>query len=33
MIAGLSDEFDQARQNAVYGLGELVLYSGDKSYE
>ncbi|XP_017483237.1 PREDICTED: importin-4-like [Rhagoletis zephyria] len=33
MIAGLSDDFDQARQNAVYGLGELVLYSEDKSYE
>ncbi|CAD7003293.1 unnamed protein product [Ceratitis capitata] len=33
LIDGLSDEFDQARQNAVYGLGELVLYSGDKSFE
>ncbi|XP_053955032.1 importin-4-like [Anastrepha ludens] len=33
MITGLSDEFDQARQNAVYGLGELVLYSEEKSYE
>uniref|UniRef100_A0A1B0AJY0 TOG domain-containing protein n=1 Tax=Glossina pallidipes TaxID=7398 RepID=A0A1B0AJY0_GLOPL len=33
MIEGLADEFDQARQNAAYGLGELVLYAGDKSFE
>ncbi|XP_065362442.1 importin-4 [Calliphora vicina] len=33
MIDGLSDEFCQARQNAVFGLGELVLYAEDKSYE
>uniref|UniRef100_A0A1B0BHQ3 Importin N-terminal domain-containing protein n=1 Tax=Glossina palpalis gambiensis TaxID=67801 RepID=A0A1B0BHQ3_9MUSC len=29
----LADEFDQARQNAAYGLGELVLYAGDKSFQ
>ncbi|KAL9894224.1 importin-4-like [Glossina fuscipes] len=33
MIEGLADEFDQARQNAAYGLGELVLYAGDKSFQ
>lgn len=33
MIDGLSDEFYQARQNAVFGLGELVLYAEDKSFE
>ncbi|TMW53578.1 hypothetical protein DOY81_001342 [Sarcophaga bullata] len=33
MIEGLSDEFYQARQNAVFGLGELVLYSVEKSFE
>ncbi|XP_055909499.1 importin-4-like [Eupeodes corollae] len=33
LLDGLSDEFDQARQNAVFGIGELVLYSEAKSYE
>lgn len=33
MIDGLADEFCQARQNAVFGLGELVLYSEEKSFE
>lgn len=33
MIEGLSDEFSQARQNSVFGLGELVLYSEEKSFE
>lgn len=33
MIDGLSDEFYQARQNAVFGLGELVLYAEEKSFE
>lgn len=32
MIIGLSDEFDEARQNAVYGLGELVLHAEEKSF-
>ncbi|KNC21217.1 hypothetical protein FF38_10996 [Lucilia cuprina] len=33
MIDGLSDDFYQARQNAVFGLGELVLYAEEKSFE
>lgn len=33
MIDGLSDEFHQARQNAVFGLGELVLCAEEKSFE
>ncbi|XP_061389190.1 importin-4-like [Musca vetustissima] len=33
MIEGLSDEFNQARQNSVFGLGELVLHSEEKSFE
>uniref|UniRef100_A0A1A9UWZ1 Importin N-terminal domain-containing protein n=1 Tax=Glossina austeni TaxID=7395 RepID=A0A1A9UWZ1_GLOAU len=33
MIEGLADEFHEARQHAAYGLGELVLYAGDKSFE
>lgn len=33
MIGGLADDFDQARQNAVFGLGELVLYAEEKSFE
>uniref|UniRef100_A0A1A9W4X5 Importin N-terminal domain-containing protein n=1 Tax=Glossina brevipalpis TaxID=37001 RepID=A0A1A9W4X5_9MUSC len=33
MIEGLADNFYQARQNAVFGLGELVLYAEEKSYE
>uniref|UniRef100_A0A1A9UP14 26S proteasome non-ATPase regulatory subunit 5 n=1 Tax=Glossina austeni TaxID=7395 RepID=A0A1A9UP14_GLOAU len=33
MIDGLADDFYQARQNAVFGLGELVLYAEAKSFE
>ncbi|KAI9587679.1 importin-4-like [Glossina fuscipes] len=33
MIDGLGDDFYQARQNAVFGLGELVLYAEAKSFE
>uniref|UniRef100_A0A1I8NQF8 Importin N-terminal domain-containing protein n=1 Tax=Stomoxys calcitrans TaxID=35570 RepID=A0A1I8NQF8_STOCA len=33
MIEGLSDEFNQSRQNSVFGLGELVLHSEEKSFE
>lgn len=31
-LAGIQDEYEQARQNAIFGLGELVLYSEDKAY-
>lgn len=31
-LAGIQDEYEEARQNAIFGLGELVLYSGDKAY-
>lgn len=31
-IAGVQDECSQVRQNAVFGLGELVLYSEDKAF-
>lgn len=31
-LAGLQDEYEQARHNAVYGLGELVFYADDKAY-
>lgn len=31
-LAGVVDEYEEARQNAVFGLGELVLYSGEKAY-
>lgn len=31
-LAGIQDEYEEARQNAIFGIGELVLYSGDKAY-
>lgn len=31
-LQGMQDEYEQARHNAVYGLGELVFYGDDKSY-
>lgn len=31
-VAGLHDECSQVRQNAVFGLGELVLFSAEKAY-
>ncbi|XP_055322338.1 importin-4-like isoform X2 [Sitodiplosis mosellana] len=31
-LAGVQDEYEEARQNAVFGLGELVLFSGEKAY-
>lgn len=31
-LAGVLDEYEEARQNAVFGLGEMVLYSGEKAY-
>lgn len=31
-LEGIQDEYEQARHNAVYGLGELVFYADDKSY-
>lgn len=31
-LTGIRDEYEQARQNAVFGLGELVLYAEDKAY-
>lgn len=31
-LAGVLDEYEEARQNAVFGLGELVLFSGEKAY-
>lgn len=31
-LKGIQDEYEQARQNAVYGLGELVLYSEEKAF-
>lgn len=32
-LAGLQDEYEQARQNAVFGLGELVFYAEEKAYD
>ncbi|XP_037939501.1 importin-4-like [Teleopsis dalmanni] len=32
MMSGLTDHSEQARQNALFGLGELVLNSAEKSY-
>lgn len=32
-LAGLQDEYEQARQNAVFGLGELVFYGEEKAYD
>lgn len=31
-LKGLQDEYEQARQNAVFGIGEMVLYGEDKAY-
>lgn len=31
-LAGVQDDYEQARQNAVFGLGEMVLFSGEKAY-
>lgn len=31
-LAGIQDEYEQARQNAVFGLGELMLYSEEKAF-
>lgn len=31
-LVGIQDQCEQVRQNSVFGLGELVLYSEDKSY-
>lgn len=31
-LAGVQDEYEEARQNAVFGIGELVLFSGEKAY-
>lgn len=32
-LEGIQDEYDQARHNAVYGLGELVLHADAKLYD
>lgn len=32
-MQGLQDKNEQVRQNTVFGLGELVLYSEEKSYD
>lgn len=32
-LTGLQDDYEQARHNAVYGLGELVFYADDKAYD
>lgn len=32
-LEGIQDEYEQARHNAVYGLGELVLHSDSKAYD
>lgn len=31
-LDGIQDEYEQARQNAVFGLGELVLFGEDKAF-
>lgn len=31
-LTGIQDEYEEARQNAVFGLGEMVLFSGEKAY-
>lgn len=31
-LAGVQDEYEEARQNAVFGIGELALFSGEKAY-
>jgi len=31
-LAGIQDEYEEARQNAVFGIGELTLFSGEKAY-
>lgn len=31
-LTGILDEYEEARQNSVFGLGEMVLYSGEKAY-
>lgn len=31
-LGGIQDEYEQARQNAVFGIGELVLYGEDKAF-
>lgn len=32
-LGGLHDEYEQARQNAVFGLGELVFYAEEKAFD
>lgn len=32
-VEGVQDDCSQVRQNAVFGLGELVLFSGEKAYD
>lgn len=32
-LNGIQDEYEQARQNSVFGLGELILYSEEKAFE
>lgn len=32
-LNGLQDEYEQARQNAVFGLGELVFYAEEKAFD
>lgn len=31
-VKGIQDDYEQARQNAVYGIGELILYGEAKAY-
>lgn len=31
-LVGVQDQHEEARQNAVFGIGELALYSGEKAY-
>lgn len=31
-LAGIQDGYEEARQNAIFGLGEMVLFSGEKAY-
>lgn len=32
-LNGLQDEYEQARQNAAFGVGELILYSEEKAFD
>lgn len=32
-LNGLSDDDEQVRQNCVFGLGEMILYSENASFE